>query len=79
MSKSPSPVPMALPALALGDAVTILANKRAGTIRGIYDYIGSERSFLVRYVNDTGTVCEDWLRRDDLATPKPAKKPAAKA
>ena len=73
--------PLAADPLTCGSDVSILANKKPGKIRGVYDHIGSDRTYLVRYVNDTGTVCEDWLHGHELSvpTPKPAKKPAAKA
>ncbi len=65
------------PGFGLQAPVLILASNKPGRIEAIHDRVGQERQFSVRYVNDTGAVCEDWFRGDEIAVPKAkvARKP----
>lgn len=54
----------------LAAPVLILASNRQGRIEAIHDRVGQDRQFSVRYVSDTGAVCEDWFRGDEIAVPK---------
>lgn len=63
----------------LHDKVLILANGKVGTVKALFVRVGQMGQNCVEYVSNDGVVHEAWFPGDELATPKPAKKPAAKA